>query len=184
MSFLGNSDEAKTIVNDMQNDTCRRKSVYNPYTKKFQLKNRKRRLLAPNKLPYFPSVTSSWEGDVMNRNPSKGHLRFWVQNCNGVKINDASNTNHNFTQLHEYGVHYFSFTEANVNTSNPHVVSTLHRTFRNRFPSGRMTITNTPGFPKNTSFQPGGIFSGFDATLNSRFISKESDLVSGPRKRY
>ena len=131
--------------------------------------------MIPNKLPYFSRTTSSWDGDVINKNPSREHLRFWVQNCNGIKINDDSNTNHNFTQLHEYGVNYFSFTESNVNTSNAAAISKLHRIFRSRFKSGRMAITNTPDFPRSTSYQLGGVFSGCDGTLNSRFIKSEHD---------
>lgn len=133
MSFIGSSDEAKTIITNIQDNKHERKSVYNPYTKKFQLKKRKRHPLIPNKLPYYPSTESNWAGDVMNRNPSRGHLRFWVQNCNGIKINDDSNINHLFTQLHEYGVNYFSFPESNLNTSNAMAVSKLHRMFKSRF---------------------------------------------------
>ena len=42
MSLLGNSVEANNILGTMQNNTHLRKSVYNPYTKKFQPKHRKR----------------------------------------------------------------------------------------------------------------------------------------------
>ena len=169
--------EAKSIVTNMQRNAHQRKSVYNIYTKKFQAKTRRRRQILPTKLPYFPSIESSWVGDEMSSNPSRGHTRFWVQNCNGIKIHDECNTNHMFTQLNEYSVNYFAFTEHNLNTSNPHAVSKLHRIFKNRFHSGRMSLTNTPGFPSRSSFQSGGIFSGFDSSLNSRFISSEQDPI-------
>ena len=174
-SFWNN--EAKSVTHNMQQNNYQRKSVYNIYTKKFQAKKRRRRSILPAKLPYFPNVASKWVGDEMNSNPSRGHTRFWLQNCNGIKIHDECNTNHMFTQLNEYSVNYFAFTEPNINVSNPTAVSKLHRTFKNRFHSGRMSLTNTPGFPSSTSFQPGGVFSGFDSSLNSRFISSEQDPI-------
>ena len=131
----------------------------------------------PTKLSYFPSAASELVGDVMNGNPSKGHLRFWVQNCNGLKPKDNSNLNNLFTQIHEYNMHYFAFTETNVNVSNPQVVSQIHRNLKCRFRSGRMSLTNTPGFPNSTQFQPGGVYGGFTTTLNSRFISSEQDKL-------
>ena len=113
----------------------------------------------------------------MSGNPSRGHLRFWLQNCNGLKPQDTSNLNQTFTQIHDYRMHYFSFTESNINTSNPTIVSRVHRVFKSRFPAGRMKITNCPGFPSSATFQSGGVFSGFTSTLNNRFISSSTDPV-------
>lgn len=169
------NEEAKIVMNNLQKRTHQRKSIYNPYKKRFQPIKIKKRVITPTRLPFFPSVDSSWVGDTMNKNPGKGQLRFWVQNCNGLKPNDGSNINHLMTQVHDYGIHYFAFPETNVNASNPNTVSSVHRTFKHRFPSGRMNITNTPGFPKDTSFQPGGIFSAFSSTLNTRYISCTTD---------
>ena len=176
MSPFG-TEEAKNIISNMQQPEYQRKSVYNPYKQKFQPKKRRKRSIIPNKLPFFPSVDSTWIGDTMNANPSRGHLRFWLQNCNGIKIRDDSNTNHTFTQMHEYGVNYFSYTEHNINVSNPSPVSKLQRIFKTRYNSGRMKLTNTPGFPKGATFQSGGVFSGFDSSLNSRYISSEQDPI-------
>ena len=159
----------------MQQQEYQRKSRCNPYKRRFQPRIRRKRTVIPAKLPYFPRVQSSWVGDKMNANPSRGHLKFWLQNCNGIKIRDDSNTNHTFTQMHEYNVDYFSYTEHNVNISNPFAVSKLHRIFKTRYKSGRMTMTNTPEFPTSATFKPGGVFSGFDSSLDSRFISSEQD---------
>ena len=110
----------------------------------------------------------------MNKHPSKGHMRFWVQNCYGIKPHDDANFNHVCTQLHEYGMHYFAFTETNVNTSNSHMVSKIHRTFKTRFSSGRMNITNSPHYPNRATFQPGGVLSGFTTwTMDLSYISRE-----------
>ena len=173
--ILSWTEEAKLTKEGLQNRTHQRKTIYNPYKKRFQpIKPRKRNIM-PSKLPIFPSIDSTWVGDKMTANTSKGHMRFWLQNCNGLKPNDNSNINHLFTQLHDYGMHYFSFTETNVNVSNPYAVAKVHRVFKNRFPSGRMTIINSPKFPKNADFQPGGAMGGFSTTLNSRFISSKTD---------
>ena len=174
MSLVWNK-EANNIVSTLQHNLYQRKTIYNPYKKRFQPIQQKKRQNLPAKLPYFPSTQSYWIGDTMTRNPSKGHLRFWVQNCNGLKVHDESNLNHTFTQLHEHGVGFFSFTETNVNVSNPNAVSKINRIFRSRFKSGRMTLTNTPKFPRSTAFQPGGTFSGFTSDLNTRFISSTKD---------
>ena len=80
-------------------------------------------------------MDSSWVGDKMSANTGNGTLRFWLQNCNGLKPNDNSNLNHTFTQIHDYDIHYFSLTETIVNVSNPSAVAKVHRTFKNRFPS-------------------------------------------------
>lgn len=69
-----------------------------------------------------------------------------------MKAHDESNLQHTFTQLNEYGAHYFSFTETNVNISNPNTVSKIKRIFRSRFKAGRMTLTNSPTFPSSTTF--------------------------------
>ena len=167
------------FVNKAQNKTYQRKSIYNIYKRRFQPIQRAKRHIS-TKLPFFPSVASTWEGDTMNRNPGSGRIRFWVQNCNGIKINDDMNCQHNFTQLMEYRINYCSFTETNMNINNPNSISKLHRLYRTRYPTGRMTITNTPHFPKNSHFQPGGVFSCFDSTLQTRFMSSTQD----PLGRY
>ena len=167
--------EASVALSSLQDPHYVRKSVYNVYKKRFQPIRRANMQHTSPKLPYFPSVQSEWIGDSMNKNPKKGRLRFWVQNCNGLKLSDNSNINHNFTQLNEFGIHFCSFTETNLNVSNPHSVSKLFRIHRGRYPTGRMAITNTPGYPKTSHFQPGGVFSCFDASLHTRFISSEQD---------
>ena len=60
----------------------------------------------PTKPPFYPSIESNRVGDTMNCHPSKGRLRFWLQNCNGLKPHDNSNLNHLFTQIHEYNMHF------------------------------------------------------------------------------
>ena len=120
MSLLG-TNEAKRVIENLQNKTHERKTFYNPYKKRFQPKQYKKRNKVPSKLPFFPSISSEWVGDKMNKHPSKGHMRFWVQNCYGIRPHDDANFNHVCTQLHEYGMHYFAFTETNVNTSNSHI---------------------------------------------------------------
>ena len=110
---------AQSVLNNLQQKQHKRKSYFNPYKKRFQPITRTKRSILPNKLQIHPSAKSSWVGDVMNKNPSRGHVRFWLQNCNGLKPKDNSNINHTFTQLHEYGIHYCSLTETNVNASNP-----------------------------------------------------------------
>ena len=169
--------EAKKVIHDLQRQTNKRKSYYNPYKKRFQPIQPRRRKLIPSKLPFFPSETSLWVGDSMTGNPGRGTLRFWIQNCNGLKPHDTSNLHQTFTQIHDYNMHYFSFTESNVNMSNAVSVSRVHRVFKSRFPAGRMAITNCPGFPSTASFQSGGVFSGFTSTLNSRFISVVIDPI-------
>lgn len=119
MSLLG-TPEAQTVINNLQQQTHVRKTFYNPYKKRFESKTIRPRTIVPPKLPFFPSVESKWVGDTMNKNPSRGYLRFWVQNCNGLKPKNDANFQHTCTQLHEYGMHYFAFTETNVNISNPH----------------------------------------------------------------
>lgn len=80
-----------SYVTQLQSKQYKRKSIYNVYKKRSQPLRHKPRPLIPSKLPFFPSVTSIWEGDIMNRNPSPGQLRFWLQNCNGVKVKDDLN---------------------------------------------------------------------------------------------
>ena len=165
------------ILTQIQQSSYKRKSFYNIYKKRFQPKKRITRPLIPSRLPFSPSVDSKWEGDIMTRNPGSGRLRFWVQNCNGIKIKDDMNTNHNFTQFKEYGIHFCSFTETNLNVNHPDSTSKLHRIYRNRYPNGRMTITNSPKFPNHSYFQPGGVFSCIDPTLQTRFMSVEKDSL-------
>ena len=176
MSLTWN-EEAKKTIHNLQQHNPKRKSYYNPYKKRFQPIQPRRRQILPSKLPYFPSESSSCIGDSMSGNPSRGTLRFWLQNCNGLKPHDQSNLHQTFTNIHDYRINYFSFTESNVNTSNATSVSKVHRFFKSRFPAGRMAITNCPGFPSTDTFQSGGVFSGLTSTLNGRFISTAIDPV-------
>lgn len=173
MSMLGFQEA--NCMKLIQHRQYKRKSIYNVYKKRFQPLRHNRLPTIPSKLPFFPSTTSTWEGDEMNKNPSRGHIRFWVQNCNGLKIRDEANVHHNFTQLLEYGVNYSSFTETNLNTNNPQATSKLHRIFRSRYTTGKMSITNSPEYPTTSLFQPGGVFSGFDQILLTRYMSLQRD---------
>lgn len=106
-----------------------------------------------------------WEGDNMNKSVNKNNIRFWTQNCNGIKIQDSCNIHHNFTQIHENNIHYFSFTETNLNTSSTIAQSKMWNSFNARFKGERISNTNSPGYPKTSLYQPGGVTSGFSKHL-------------------
>ena len=169
--------EAKDILEAIQSraSSYTRKTIYNPYKKKFQPVQKSNKKLLQTRLPFFPSTQSTWEGDNMNKSVNENFIRFWHQNCNGIKINDTSNIQHNFTQIHENNIHYFSFSETNFNVSSPTAQAQIHKCFNERFKAGRITNTNTPGFPRSTSFQPGGVTSGFGVHLQTRYMSVEKD---------
>lgn len=75
MSLMWN-DDAKKVMENMQDKIYKRKTEYNVYKKRFQPIKHKKTHIVPSKLPFFPSIESNWIGDVMNKNPSRGHLRF------------------------------------------------------------------------------------------------------------
>ena len=54
MSLLG-TNEAKQVIENLQNKTHERKTFYNPYKKRFQPKQYKKRNIVPSKL-LFPLV--------------------------------------------------------------------------------------------------------------------------------
>ena len=169
--------EAKDVLEAIQSraSSYTRKTIYNPYKKKFQPVQKSNKKLLQTRLPFFPSIQSTWEGDNMNKSVNENFIRFWHQNCNGIKINDTSNIQHNFTQIHENNIHYFSFSETNFNVSSPTAQAKIHKCFNERFKAGRITNTNTPGFHRSTSFQPGGVTSGFGVHLQTRYMSVEKD---------
>ena len=72
-------------------------------------------------------------------------------------------------------MHNFAFTITNINVSNLQVVSQIHRNFKCRLKSGRISLNDTLDFPKSTHLEPGRFFGGFTTTLNSGFISSAQE---------
>ena len=171
--------EAKDILSAIQQQgpTYIRKTIYNPYKKKFQQRTTSNKKITHSRLPFYPSVHSTWVGDDMHKNINNNNIRFWCQNCNGIKISDAPNLQHNFTQIHEHNINYFSFTETNLNVANPNAQAKIRKQFGERFKGGRLSNTNTDGYPKSSYYQPGGISSGFNIHLQTRYMTHEKDKL-------
>ena len=135
------------------------------------------------KRTYLQSVLSAepnkydfeWYGDEMDRVP-KNNLHFWFQNCNGlINRGDTREFQFDIANMADCGINYFSFSETCVNSNKPGYTRKLSEAFNQIIPTDSMSFTNTPDYPTRSNYQPGGVASGFDGSLRTRFLKQGKD---------
>ena len=116
-----------------------------------------------------------WVGDSALSN-SRKHIRIWFQNVNGlVKKNDTQEFQYNIATMADAGVNFFAFTEINLNTNKPGLQNKIIESFNQIIPNGHFRLNNSPGYPKRSMYQPGGVASGFDSSMKMRYLREGCD---------
>ena len=159
----------------------KRKTIYNPYKKQYELKE-KRRILAEPGCPQVKfkrdlTTDSIWIGDTMHYNNMNGTVRIWSQNWNGIEKNDSRKFQYDLYEMQQKHIHYFSVIESTVNTGNKQFVQKLKDDFSIIYPDGELLLTNTPGYTSKSKSQPGGIASAYSGKLRTRIKSHGSDSL-------
>ena len=156
------------------------KTIYNPYKKKYVLREPTKRKTKEEKIHMLLNVRENerdciWVGDEIEVDKQKGTTRMWLQNWNGIeKIHDEMMM-YQLSTLIDNNVNYFGVTESRMNQYN-RLVNKKWELARDRImPHGEMLVTSTPGYPTDTPHQPGGVVSGFHGELYSRYDKSGRD---------
>ena len=114
----------------------------------------------------------------MTPKPTEHCTRFWMQNARGLPSSyDGNLFRYDLHNILSHNIHYYSFPESQINTSNSDITSHLSQIHHNTFGSGTLTITNTPKFPTKSRHQPGGIASVFYGRLENRYACTKKDQL-------
>ena len=153
-----------------------RKTTYDADAKKYATAKKKQlrrlQLVLDNSRDINDNV---WVGDTALTNSQK-HIRIWFQNVNGiVKKNDTQEFQYNIATMADAGVNYFAFTETNLNTNKPGTNNKIVDAFNKIIPNGQFCLHNSPGYPKRSMYQPGGVAAGFDASMKMRYLKEGKD---------
>ena len=153
---------------------------HNPYTNEYIAKRRKltkkyHQLRLQNGDHKYDDV---WVGDEMDTGRAKHNVRFWMQNVHGlVQGNNIHDFQFDIATLADKNVNYFTFTETCVNTNKPGYSSSIKQAFAQIVTNGHLNLANTPNFPTNTNYQPGGVASGFDGSLRGQYLRSGRDDI-------
>ena len=153
---------------------------HNPYTDEYVSRvTRRKKKYTQLRLQNGEQVyDDKWVGDEMDEKGLKKHTRFWLQNVHGlVQSNNLHDFQFDFASLADRNINYFTFTETCVNTSKPGYSSSIKQAFAQIITNGQLNMANTPGFHMNTNYQPGGVASGFDGTLRTRYLRSGRDNI-------
>ena len=154
----------------------RRRTQFNSETKKYEAKKktytRRLQLVLNNSSDRYDN---EWVGDNALSNSTK-HIRFWFQNVNGLICkNDIQEFQYNIAKMADSGTNFFAFTETKINSNKPGVNSKIVDGFKQIIPNGHFRLANSPDYPRRSMYQPGGIASGFDASLKMRYLREGFD---------
>ena len=153
---------------------------HNPYTDEYvQRKQKMRNKYVQLRLHNGEQKhDDQWVGDIMENKGMKKHVRFWMQNVHGlVQSNNIHDFQFDIATLADRNINYMTFTETCVNTSKPGYSTLIKQAYAQIVTNGQLNITNTPDFHKKTNYQPGGIASGFDGTLRSKYLRSGRDKM-------
>ena len=154
----------------------RRRTQFNSETKKYEVKKktytRRLQLVLNNSSNRYDN---EWVGDNALSNSTK-HIRFWFQNVNGLICkNDIQEFQYNIAKMADSGTNFFAFTETKINSNKPGVNSKIVDGLKQIIPNGHFRLANSPDYPRRSMYQPGGIASGFDASLKMRYLREGFD---------
>lgn len=155
---------------------------YNPYNKSYVRSNKKQKRKVSNVQANFLRYSSSqhmddeWVSDNLSTPPNPKHTRFWLQNCQGVITTRDINQYHFETQKYlDKNIQYLAFTETRINPSRSQTTFELEHGYTHLVSHGRIDITNTPGFPSTSSYQPGGVAAAFHGRISNRYTKAIRD---------
>ena len=163
-------------------DGNQRKTVYNPYKKRYDIRSPTIRrskkvelqmVLKENEHP----TDHIWIGDKMSEDRPEGVIRMWVQNWNGAERKDVEMMKYQLSTLVDNNINYFSIIESKLNQYHKVAKRKWDTAKESIMPHGEISITSTPGYPIHKTYQPGGIISGLHGKLQSRLSTTKRDTM-------
>ena len=150
-----------------------RKTVYNPYKKRYEIRQPSRRKEKKDELKMVLSYNENerdalWIGDRMLEEKNDGDMRLWLQNWNGIEKYDVDIMTYQLSVLVDNKIDYFSIVESQFNQYYKQTVKKWDKARDQIIPNGTISHTSTPGFPLKSPYQPGGVMSGFWGKLAQR----------------
>ena len=156
-----------------------RHTVLNPYLKEYVTKRIKKKQYLHTVLANDPNADDKgWFGDSIEKASCK-HLRIWFQNSNGlIHKGDRREFQCDLANFVDNGVNYVSISETCFNHSKPGYTTRLVDAHQQVIPTGSIGFLNTPSYPTTSNYQPGGVASGYDAVLRTRFLKEGKDVMN------
>ena len=168
----------KDTVVIQESDPCsggkERRTIYNPYKKKYEKRQPTKRKTKKEELRMMMKIKDNerdhiWIGDKMPVEKNQGDVRLWLQNWNGIEKYDTDIMTYQLSILADNNIDYFSLIENQFNQYHKQASKKWDLATDQIMSNGTITHTSTPGFPLKTPYQPGGITSGFWGKLAHRF---------------
>ena len=75
----------------------------------------------------------------------------------------------------DQGVNYYAMTEVCVNTNKQGYNQQIKEAFTQVLTNGHISVHNSPKYPSDSHYQPGGVAAGFDNILRNNFIKEGRD---------
>jgi len=160
-----------------------RKTIWNPYKGVYQArqparKTSKEKLYTQMKLCAEENTQDIlWIGDEMTEKCEDGVFRIWLQNWNGFEKVNKDSIMFDLANIIDNNIHYYSIPESTVNPYHVETMAKIKEAQQRIIPDGEMLITNTPGFPNESGYQPGGIISGYQDLLTTRYDQRGQDQL-------
>jgi len=116
-----------------------------------------------------------WYGNKMTQNHK--NFRIFLQNPQGIDTSEKLGMFRlQLDEMRKYNINAWLLPEANISRTNYQQIEEMRDLVSNHCVQGQIFMTNTPGFPTNTTYQPGGvatILQGLQMTRHARTISDE-----------
>ena len=118
-----------------------------------------------------------WIGEPMMKK-KVDEIRLWVQNPNGIGAkNDFRLFRSVLDEVNDHNIDFLAMPESTLNNSNQFVRDRLTTVVDYQHPNAKMCITNTPGYCKDTCYQPGGVASIAMGKLAGRYAGSGRDVL-------
>jgi len=120
-----------------------------------------------------------WIGEPMMK--KKVHeIRLWTQNPHGIGAKDDFRLFRSvLDEVNDHNIDFLAMPESTLNNSNHFVRDRLTTVVDYQHPNAKLCIANTPGYCKDTCYQPGGVASIAMGKLAGRYAGSGSDVLLG-----
>ena len=103
------------------------------------------------------------------------NFRIFLQNPQGIDTSEKLGMFRlQLDEMRKYNINAWLLPEANISRTNYQQIEEMRDLVSNHCVQGQIFMTNTPGFPTNTTYQPGGvatILQGLQMTRHARTIA-------------
>ena len=158
------------------------KVIYNPYKKIYVKRMPSKRKTTKQELQILLKENEDdqdhvWVGDKMPETNENGTIRLWLQNWNGAEKWNEHKIMYQLSTLVDNNIHYFSIIESRINQYHKETCDKWRRSKERIMPNGEILISSVPGVPPTTPGQPGGLLSGYNGPLKTKYSTCKRDKM-------